>query len=173
MPNWAAGGISQSDEAKFHEAAEVLWGRLRDTVMALRRLESFNFSLDGNETRLTESWLGELVKDDDLLAQVGSELVLRAFRSGADAINVKIIASLPPEDAVALSELARITGLPRLTLSERVNDLVQVGLAVRVLERDAVAATPLTRGFLGMVRRVERHLAAVVRERLPGLIGLS
>lgn len=152
------------------QAADGLWSRFRDIALALRRLQNFNFAAEGTEGRFTEGWLEELVKDDAALASVGRELVLRAFRAGADPINYEMLTHLPDQEGVALSHLARVMGLPPFTVSERVNDLVQVGLAVRVLEQDAVRATALTRGFLGLVGGIERRLTAVIRERLPGLI---
>lgn len=160
--------MSEMPEAQ--EAAEGLWSRFRDIVLALRRLQNFNFSADSLEGRFTDRWLERLVNDAGLMADVGRELVLRAFRTGADAINYKILTSLCEEEAVALSRLVQLTGLSHFAVSERVNDLVQVGLAVRVLEQDAVRATPLTHGFLGVVGEVERRLTAIIRERLPGLV---
>ena len=139
------------DNVHAEQAAQGLWSRFRDIAMALRRLQNFNFAAEGTEGRFTEGWLEELVKDDAALASVGRELVLRAFRAGSDAINFEILTHLRGEEAVVLSHLAQVTGLPRFTVSERVNDLVQAGLAVRVLEQDAVRATSLTGGFLGMV----------------------
>ena len=153
------------------QAAAGLWSRFRDIAMALRRLQNFNFAADGVEGRFTDRWLEGLVKDDAALASVGRELVLRAFRAGADTINFEILTHLRDEEAVALSHLAQVTGLPPFTVSERVNDLVQVGLAAQVLEQGAVRATPLTRGFLGMVGEIDRRLTAKIREGLPGLIG--
>jgi hypothetical protein len=161
-PRWHGGEAEQ--------AADGLWSRFRDITMALNRIQSFNFAVESGEGRFTDRWLEGLLKDEGVLANVGQELVLRAFRCGADAINFKILTSLREEEAVALSRLAQVTGLFHFTLSERVNDLVQVGLAVRVLEEDAVRATPLTRGFLGIVGEIERRLTAKIRAELPGLI---
>lgn len=158
------------DSGESQKAAEGLWSRFRDVVMALHRMQSFNFSAEGSEGRFTDRWLDGIVKDDRALADASQELVLRAFRVGADAVNFKILTNLSEEDAVALSRLAELSGLAHFALSERVNDLVQVGLAVRVLEEDAVRATSLTRGFLGLVGGIERRLTAMIRERLPGLI---
>lgn len=152
------------------QAADGLWSRFRDVALALRRWQDFNFSAEGSEGKFTERWLEGLAKDAGALGGVGRELVLRAFRVGADAVNFEILTRLHDEEAVAVSDLARATGLPHFTLSERVNDLVQVGLAVRVLEQDAVRGTALTRGFLGLVGGIERRLTALIRERLPGLI---
>ncbi len=152
------------------QAADGLWSRFRDVALALRRWQDFNFSAESSEGKFTERWLEGLAKDAGALGGVGRELVLRAFRVGADAVNFEILTRLHDEEAVAVSDLARTTGLPHFTLSERVNDLVQVGLAVRVLEQDAVRGTALTRGFLGLVGGIERRLTALIRERLPGLI---
>ena len=151
-------------------AAEGLWKRFREIAMALRRLQDFNFAAESGEGRFTDRWLDGLIKDDGVLADVGRELVLRALRVGADGINFTILTHLREEDAVPLPRLARLTALPHFTLSERVNDLVQVGLAARILEEDAVQATSLTRGFLAMVGEIERRLTALIRERLPGLV---
>ena len=157
-----------SDESE--QAADGLWSRFRDIALALRRWQDFNFSAEGSEGKFTERWLEGLAKDAGALSGVSRELVLRAFRVGADAANFEILTRLRDEEAVVLSDLAQATGLPHFTVSERVNDLVQVGLAVRVLEQDAARATALTRGFLGMVGGIERRLTAVIRERLPRLI---
>lgn len=157
-----------TDESE--QAADGLWNRFRDIALALRRLQNFNFAAEGTEGRFTDRWLEGLVKEDAALASVGRELVLRAFRAGADPINYEMLTHLPDQEGVALSHLARVMGLPPFTVSERVNDLVQVGLAVRVLEQDAVRATSLTGGFLGMVGEIEGRLTAKIRERLPGLI---
>lgn len=157
-------------ERDSEQAADGLWSRFRDVAMALRRLQDFNFSADSAEGRFTDRWLEGLVHDDGALTDVSRELVLRAFRVGADAINFKILTHLREEDTVALSRLGQVTGLPHFTVSERVNDLVQVGLAVRVLEQDAARATSLTHGFLAMVGGIERRLRAMIRDRLPGLI---
>jgi len=166
------GGCDVSNPGRDdQDAAEGLWSRFRDIALALNRIQSYNFSADSPEGRFTERWLDEVLKDEDTLAEVGREFVLRAFRVGADAINFKILAHLSDEAGVPLAGLAEITGLPHFALSERVSDLVQAGLATRVLEEDAVRATRLTRGFLGMVEKIERRLSVMVRERLPALIG--
>jgi len=62
-------------------------------------------------------------------------------------------------------------GLARLVLSERVSDLVQVGLAGRDLEKDAALATAATRGFLDLVDELRQRLTREAREQLPVLLG--
>jgi len=151
--------------------AEGLWGRLRDTILALRRLETFTFVPE--DPGAGPEWLPRLLEDPRLLDEVATEVVLRAFRTGAEAVNFRILTRLADGNPVALAELAEAARLPRLVLSERVNDLVQVGLAARDLEKDAVSATPGTRGFLTLVEELRQRLAQVAREQLPGMLGLD
>lgn len=157
--------------AESEQAAVGLWSRFRDVAMVLRRMQNFNFSAEGAEGRFTDRWLDQLLTDDELLAEVGRELVLRAVRAGADAINFRVLTCLRDEDVVPVSRLAEVTGLPHFTVSERISDLVQVGLAVRVPEQDAAQATSLTHGILGIVGDIEGRLTALIRERLPELMG--
>lgn len=163
----------QEDSAESRATEQVvdgLWSRFRDIALALRRLQDFNFSADGAEGRFTDRWLEGLVSDEVTLAGTSRELVLRAVRVGAEDVNFRILARIAREGEVTLSRLAEATGLSHLALSERVNDLAQVGLAARVLERDAVGATSLSHGFLAIVENIEGRLTARIRERLPGLI---
>ena len=153
------------------ELAEGLWGRLRDTILALRRLETFTF-VPENPGVGTE-WLRALLENPRLLDEVATEAALRALRTGAEAVNFRILTHLADGNPVPLAELAKSTGLPRLVLSERVNDLVQVGLAGRDLETDAIAPTPATRGFLDLVEGLRQRLAQDAQKHLPSLLGLD
>ena len=146
-----------------------LWGRLRDTILALRRLETFTFAPE-NPGVGTE-WLRTLLEDPGVLDEVATEATLRALRAGAEAVNFRILTRLADGGTVPLAELAESTGLARLVLSERVSDLVQVGLAGRDLEKDAALATAATRGFLDLVDELRQRLTREAREQLPVLLG--
>lgn len=158
-----------SDSGMIDALAEGLWGRLRDTILALRRLETFTFAPE-NSGETTE-WLPALLKDPRLLDKVATEVVLRALRTGAEAVNFHILTHLAGGNPVSLAELAEATGLPRLVVSERVNDLVQVGLAGRDLEKDAVVPAPATRGFLDFVKELRRRVTQDAAKQLPTLLG--
>jgi hypothetical protein len=55
------------------------------------------------------------------------------------------------------------TGLGRLVLSERLNDLVQVGLATRLIDTDHAQ---ITAAGAGIVRLVEALIADVAKQYL-------
>jgi hypothetical protein len=92
------------DHPNEERAAESLWSRFRDIAMALRRLQEFNFSAEGAEGRFTARWLEGLIRDEGVLAGVGRELVLRAFRAGAEAINFEILRRLRGGNREVLNE---------------------------------------------------------------------
>jgi hypothetical protein len=155
----------------FEAAADGLWGRLRDIALGLRRLQDFNFAAEGGEGRFGAPWLEALARDPAMQEEAGREMVLRALRVAALDLNDRLLGLLEGEEALPLAALAERLGVPPFALSERVNDLVQVGLAVRVLEQDAVRGTPLGRGVRAIVEEIGRRLAARMRDGLPGLLG--
>ncbi len=103
------------------------------------------------------------------LPDAARELLLRALRLAGDPVNYQILGALGPEEAVTAAALMEKTGLGRVALSERVNDLAQVGLAARDPIGDDVRATPLAVGLRALVeelgRRVGDRLAEELRDR--------
>ncbi len=61
----------------------------------------------------------------------------------------------------------RTTGLDRLTLAERVNDLIQVGLATKDLETRSVSATRAAAGLLDLVDRAKASLVESMGAEMP------
>jgi hypothetical protein len=55
-------------------------------------------------------------------------------------------------------------------MGEKVNDLIQVGLAARALETSMVEATALADSFIGLVEDTAMRLSRHALERLPGII---
>lgn len=78
------------------------------------------------------------------------ELVLRALRVVGDPSAYSVLRRLAEGDA-PLSELAELLGVPRLVAWERVNDLVQAGLAARALEGDRAGLTPAGQALVELV----------------------
>jgi hypothetical protein len=137
---------------------EILLG-LTDRVRTLLR------ALDRQDRLETaQAFVGWLEKELEAgrLPGVARELFLRALRIGSDPMNYRILQALVPSEAVDLPQLMAQTGLDRVAASERVNDMVQVGLAVRDLVGDQIRGTPLGGG---LVRLVE-GLAAQAGEHL-------
>ncbi len=72
------------------------------------------------------------------------DLLLRVLAVASDPLSYAMLLRLVEGDA-PLGELAALVRLPRLSAWERVNDLVQVGLVRRSLERDAAGLTEMGR----------------------------
>lgn len=112
------------------------------------------------------TWADQLLEDEGEREQAAREFTLRAIRRGADPINHWIVRTAYTESSVTLEELEGELGITRATLSERVNDLVQVGLLERSVEGDAVQPTVLTAGFLGVVDDVTDRFAEKIADGL-------
>lgn len=110
------------------------------------------------------TWIDTLIEDDDQREQAAREFTLRTFRRGSDPLNHWIIRMAHEEQSVAVAELEDQVGVTKSTLSERVNDLVQVGLLERNLEGDVIQPTVLTAGFLGVVDDVTDRFADKIEE---------
>lgn len=105
-----------------------------------------------------------LREDEAEREQAAREFTLRALRRGADHVNHWILQQAYEQQSVAVEALEADLGLTKATVSERVNDLVQVGLLERNLEGDRVQPTVLTAGFLGVVDDVTTQFAEKLAE---------
>lgn len=155
----------------YKDVAEGLWQRFKEIVMVRKRLENYVFMPEANPEGEQNSWLAHLSEDEGQLQLLATELTLRAFQLGVEAINYKILAHLKKERTVAISTLADLTGLPELLIGERVNDLAQMGLALRSIENDQVEATVLTDSLVGIIEDAAEALSKKIRDRLSGVIG--
>jgi len=124
--------------------AESLWQRFRLIAMAIDREDRF---VAGPEEGVPT--VGPPGSDVERAAE---ELVLRSLRVGTETVNFSILRELSKEITTPFSELMDVTGLDRLTLGERVNDLIQVGLATKDVETRSVSGTPAA-GALELHRR--------------------
>ena len=152
----------------YKDVAEGLWQRFKEMVMVRKRLENYVFMPEANPEGEQNSWLDHLGADE--LQLLATELTLRAFQLGVEAINYKILVHLKKERTVAISMLADLTGLPELLIGERVNDLAQMGLALRSIENDQVQATLLADSFLEIIEATAEELSNNIQDRLPELI---
>lgn len=157
--------MSPSDAAAncFDLMAEGLYRRLRDILLAQSRWDSFVH--DPEEEGHQEA---SPALSPEEATRVAAELVLRAFRAGLDPVNHLILARLVAEKAVHLSSLMELTGLPRIPLTERVNDLAQVGLASHSVDTREVHATSLAEGLLVMLAEIRDRLVRTMEERERG-----
>jgi DNA-binding HxlR family transcriptional regulator len=145
--------------------AEGLWRRLRDVVLAERRLERFAFS----EESAAPDRLSALAVDASALADLARDVTLRALAVATDGGNHRVLAALG-DDPRSLGQLSQALGLPALAVSERVAALAQVGLAARNVERDDVSGTAAGRGLVALVEAISAGLAARCRAGLGSLL---
>lgn len=143
-----------------HEAmTRGLIERARNLLRALDRQDRLESSEE------FAGWLQSAV-DGGELEEVSTELLLRALRIAGDPGNYRILELLHPLEGVSLADVMARTGLARVAASERINDLVQVGLASRELIDDQIRGTPLAGGVVDLVRTLSAAAALELAEEL-------
>lgn len=136
-----------------------LTDRVRTLVLAMDRQDRLETASE------YVGWLGDQA-DSGRLAEVTQEVLLRALRVVSDPINLGMLLRLEPLVAVGVADLVRQTGLTRVAVSERVNDLVQTGLASREMIGDDVRSTPLADGLLAVLADISDRSADLLVEQL-------
>ena len=126
------------------QVAGGLTGRLRSVVIALDRLDRL------------ESGSGEWLSgfEEAELAESATALTLRALQTSGDTANYAILVALAADGSLAIDQLMEATGIGRLVLSERLNDLVQVGLATRLIDTDHAQITVTGDGMVRMINQI-------------------
>lgn len=140
--------------------ARALAARLRDAAAAGERLASFTFEGGGAAP-------GPELRDGEELA-AAHDFLLRVLRGVGDPLNWRVLAAVAgsdEEDAITLDALADMLELPRLTIGERVNELIQLGLAARDLEHDTVVASPAGNGMFELVCELDAEIAGWLAKR--------
>ena len=112
-------------------------------------------------------WLDEQTTDGRL-GESSQAVLLRALATAGDATNFRLLSALDPIEGTELPELMAGTGLERVAVSERINDLVQVGLAVREMISDQIRATALATGLLALVASIAEDSARQLTAELQG-----
>ncbi|MFQ5922074.1 MAG: hypothetical protein ACE5M4_04455 [Anaerolineales bacterium] len=129
--------------------ASGLSDRLRALTMALDRLDRLESG--------SGEWLSKFREDE--LSEAAGELTLRMLRAAADPTNFKVLAALANPDSVSLDRLIEATGVLRLALSERLNDLVQVGLVSRNIDTDHAQITLAGKSIVQLIRRIASEVS--------------
>jgi len=160
----SAAGASAGPEVEA--VADGLWWRLRDVVLAERRLERFAFAPEQpNSPAGPGERLSALAADEAALAELTRDVTVRALAATADGANLRLLALLGGEP-IGIDDASRALALPPLAVSERVNALAQLGLAARDLERDAVTGTAAGRAVVALVKAISAGLATRCRAGL-------
>lgn len=114
--------------------------RLRDLARMADRLDRLESG--------TGEWLAS--QDGAALRDAAADMTLRALRAAADPANFAILAFLASRASAPMAELEKAAGLGRLALGERVNDLIQVGLAARNIDTDHAQITAAGNALVGL-----------------------
>ena len=134
----------------------VLASRLADIAAAAARYDAYAFTEGPSPDRTGP--------DDEAgggTAAAARDLALAALRTAGDPLAYAMLRRMAGGDTT-LTELAAVTGLPRLAVWERLNGLVAAGLAARRHEADAAGLTPA--GAV-LVELVEAAVLAATRNR--------
>jgi DNA-binding HxlR family transcriptional regulator len=126
-----------------------LAGRLRSLVAVQDRLDRLE---SGSGT-----WLATFEAEE--LPEMATELTLRALRTVANPTNFTVLKALATGDSRSLDQLMALTGCGRLVLSEQLNDLIQVGLAMRLIDTDHAQITAAGAGIIRLVETLSAEVA--------------
>lgn len=141
--------------------------RYARTLRAIDRLDA----LDGRSGPIASE---ELRDDPDAAAAIARELVARLLAVAADARLAPLLRAVVTgggEDGGGVGAGTRIValaaglGASRLVVVRRADDLVDVGLAVRDIEHDTLAATALGVTLVAFLDEVEGATAAELSRR--------
>jgi hypothetical protein len=138
------------------DLSSALAMRLRDIARVLDRLDRLESG--------TGEWLA--AQGEAALQEAATDMTLRALRAAADPANFAILSFLSAHTSAPMAELEKATGLGRLALTERVNDLLQVGLAGRNIDTDHVQGTQAGAALAGLIESISEATAKKLAEAL-------
>jgi hypothetical protein len=138
------------------DLSSALAFRLRDIARMLDRIDRLESG--------TGEWLRSQRHPEWRAA--ATDMTLRALRAAADPTNYAILTLLSNHVSEPVAELERATGLGRLVLAERINDLVQIGLAGRNIDTDQVQATAAGAALVGLIESISEASARRLAEAL-------
>jgi hypothetical protein len=157
--------VTQSAPCLSPELARALAARLRDAIEAGERLASFVFDDRGEADRPAA-----LADGEELAA--AHDFVLRVLHGASDPLNYRILGAVAAaqahaglETGAAIDALAAEVDLVRLSLLERVNDLIQLGLIARDLQRDSVLLSPAGAALFETVAELDAEVARWLTKR--------
>jgi hypothetical protein len=122
----------------------------------VERVHSLLLGLDRRDRLETADefvgWLQRQTREQ--LDDIARGMLLRVLRCAGDPVNYRILERLDLLNAVNAADLMPTTGLDRVAVSERLNDLAQVGLISQDLVDGQVRGTSLAIGVRALVERI-------------------
>jgi DNA-binding HxlR family transcriptional regulator len=139
------------------DLANGLSGRLRALVNAQDRLDRLESG--------SGQWRSGFVFNE--LDESAEFLTLRVLHTTSDPLNFTILQSLATADSLPIPSLMSKVGVGRLILSERLNDLVQVGLVTRLIDTDHAQITAAGAGIVDLVNQISTQIRDAFQEKNP------
>lgn len=161
------------DASEAKTIAEGLWHRFRLLALVIDKTDRFigmppqGAPLpDAEDGARTPVWLESLAGDREQIEAIASDLVLRAVRAASEPLNFTILGQLGGQPSVSFLDLMLATQLNRLSLNERVNDLIQAGLAAKDAGSGQVQATMAGLALWNFVKDIQDGLFEIILEKL-------
>ncbi|MDZ7404356.1 MAG: ArsR family transcriptional regulator [candidate division KSB1 bacterium] len=156
--------------------AEELWQRFRLLAMIIDKTDSFVGMAPSGElpeghagAQAPLRWLQTLANSPEEVKAIAGDLVLRALRAALEPTNLAILMKLREQPVVSFGDLMQATQVNRLSLSERINDLIQAGLAVKEVQTGQVQGTKAAEAIVDFIQRVQAKLSDLIAQRFPNL----
>jgi DNA-binding HxlR family transcriptional regulator len=154
--------------------AEALYQRFRLVAMVIDKADSFvgTTPAEGATENLSGTqafvpWLKSLAENQNELQVIAGDLVIRAFRVALEPTNYTILLKLHKQPAVTFADLMQATQLNRLALNERLNDLIQAGLAGKDMQTGQVQGTQAATALVDFVQATRDNLFNLILQKLP------
>lgn len=149
------------------DIATDLWHRFRAMAMAINQADRFvGMPETGEAAKEENGWFKNLAQSDEEVNEIAEDLILRALRTALEPINYIILQELVQRTSASYSELMKASEMNRLSVSERVNDLIQVGLAVKDVQTDQVQGTNAAQSIVKFVKSTQDNLFQIIKEKL-------
>jgi DNA-binding HxlR family transcriptional regulator len=127
----------------------------------------YHMSVLDREDRLesgTGDWRTAFLGDRDERRATARQAVLRTLQMAVDARYVPILEVLAGPGHLRTADLADAADIGRLTLQERVSDLVSAGLVTKVPEADQISITSAGAAVVELVRAATAVAARDIEE---------
>ena len=120
--------------------------RLRDIARMMDRLDRLESG--------TGEWMASLNASRGEIKSASTEMTLRALRVVSDPTNFALLSFLATHESAPTASLEKSVNIGRLALIERVNDLIQVGLAARNIDTDQIQNTAAGAAVVGLINSI-------------------
>lgn len=141
------------------DLSSALAMRLRDIARLMDRLDRLESG--------TGEWAASLKNGE--LKSASTEMTLRALRVASDPTNFALLNFLSTHESASTANLEKCVGMGRLALIERVNDLVQVGLAARNIDTDQIQNTAAGAAVVELMNSISDATAKKLEEALKSV----